>query len=88
MKLVEVLLYVHRNRRLNFSLGTGAQDGHLDFHTAPELWNVDDDVGVNVRRCPGCKTAEWWPAQRQPNPRSPPLIHCLGQNKGFGVPPV
>ena len=19
-------------------LGTGAQDGHLDFHTAPELW--------------------------------------------------
>ena len=20
-------------------LGTGAQDGHLDFHTAPELWN-------------------------------------------------
>ena len=21
-------------------LGTGAQDGHLDFHTAPELWNV------------------------------------------------
>ena len=21
-------------------LGTGAQDGHLDFHTAPELWNT------------------------------------------------
>ena len=21
-------------------LGTRAQDGHLDFHTAPELWNV------------------------------------------------
>ena len=21
------------------SLGTGAQDGHLDFHTAPELWS-------------------------------------------------
>ena len=21
-------------------LGTGAQDGHLDFHTAPELCNV------------------------------------------------
>ena len=21
-------------------LGTGAQDGHLDFHTAPELWSV------------------------------------------------
>ena len=30
--VVEVLLDVHR--RL---LGTGAQDGHLDFHTAPEL---------------------------------------------------
>ena len=33
--VVKVLLYVHRNRRLK--LGTGAQDGHLDFHTAPEL---------------------------------------------------
>ena len=21
-------------------LGTGAQDGHLDFHTAPELWGT------------------------------------------------
>ena len=30
-----VLLYVHRNHRL--FLGTGAQDGHLDLHTAPEL---------------------------------------------------
>ena len=29
-----VLLYVHRNRRL---IRTGAQDVHLDFHTAPEL---------------------------------------------------
>ena len=34
--VVEVLLYVHRNHSL---LGTGAQDGHLDFHTAPELWD-------------------------------------------------
>ena len=32
---VEVLPYVHRNRRL-IRDGT-AQDGHLDFHTAPEL---------------------------------------------------
>ena len=31
---VEVLLYVHRNHSL---LGTGAQDVHLDFHTAHEL---------------------------------------------------
>ena len=33
--VVQVLLYVYRKRSL---LGTGAQDGHLDFHTAPELW--------------------------------------------------
>ena len=32
--VVEVLLYVHRNRRL---IRDGAQDDHLDFHTAPEL---------------------------------------------------
>ena len=39
LKLVEeVLLYVHRNRRFITSiLGTGAQDVHLDSHTAPEL---------------------------------------------------
>ena len=29
-----MLLYVHRNIGL---LGTGAQDGHLDFHTAPAV---------------------------------------------------
>ena len=34
--LVEVMLYVHRSRRLT---SDGAQDGHLDFHTAPELWH-------------------------------------------------
>ena len=32
--------------------GTGAQDGCLDFHTAPELSdNCYDDVGLNVLRC-------------------------------------
>ena len=31
----QVLLYVHKNWGL---LGTGAQDGYVDFHTAPELW--------------------------------------------------
>ena len=31
-------------------LGTGAQDGHLDFHTAPELCG-DDVVGLNVLGC-------------------------------------
>ena len=35
--VVEVLLYVHRNRGKQAYLGRGAQDGHLDFHTAPEL---------------------------------------------------
>ena len=24
-------------------LGTGAQDGHLDFHTAPELWAFESE---------------------------------------------
>ena len=33
--VVEVLLYVHIGL-----LGTGVQDGHLDFHTAPALWNL------------------------------------------------
>ena len=30
------LLYVHRDHK--DYLGRGAQDGHLDCHTAPELW--------------------------------------------------
>ena len=34
-KLVEVLA-VHPQKPVG-SLGTGAQDGHLDFHTAPEI---------------------------------------------------
>ena len=32
-----VLFYVHRDSKTITVLGTGAQDGHLDFHTAPEL---------------------------------------------------
>ena len=32
--LVEVLLYVHRNRRF---IRDGTQDVHFDFHTVPEL---------------------------------------------------
>ena len=32
-------------------LGTGALDGHLDFHTAPELYHADDDVGLHVLGC-------------------------------------
>ena len=34
-------------------LGTGAQDGHLDFHTAPEL-----GVCVGVNWVDGCKLGE------------------------------
>ena len=34
LKLAGVLLYVHRNGV--GLLGTGAQDVHLDFHTAPD----------------------------------------------------
>ena len=29
-------IYVHRDPKADY-LGQGAQDGHLDFHTAPEL---------------------------------------------------
>ena len=33
-------------------LGTGAQDVHLDFYTAPELWlDYDDELMLNVLRC-------------------------------------
>ena len=39
--VVEVLLYVHRNRRF---IRDGTQDVHLDFHTAPEL--VANTFGV------------------------------------------
>ena len=35
ISLLLVLLYVHRNHK-DYE-GQGAQDGHLDFHTAPEL---------------------------------------------------
>ena len=49
VEVAEVLLYVHRKRRL---LGTGAQDSHLDFHTAPELWgNVIQQVASKLLRC-------------------------------------
>ena len=30
-------------------LGTGAQDGHLDFHTAPELWGEERKRTRSVR---------------------------------------
>ena len=30
-------------------LGTGAQDGHLDFHTVPEFWLIDSWLSVALR---------------------------------------
>ena len=34
-------------------LGTGAQDGHLDFHTAPELTVVGCKDGSSGFKCSG-----------------------------------
>ena len=34
---LQTLLYIHRNHKAY--MGWGVQDGHLDFHTAPELRN-------------------------------------------------
>ena len=52
--MLKMLLDVHRNRRF-IRAGQGAQDVHLDFHTAPELWGMndddDDEVMLNVLRC-------------------------------------
>ena len=43
-----VILYVQGNQKS--SLGRTAQDGHLDSHTAPELWCETRIVIVYVRR--------------------------------------
>ena len=43
-----------RPRKPESSLGQTAQDGHLDSHTAPELWLCDyddDELMLNVLRC-------------------------------------
>ena len=37
-KLSSMLLYVHRDHIRTTDWGRGAQDGHLDFYRAPELW--------------------------------------------------
>ena len=41
-------------------LGTGAQDGHLDFHTAPEIWPGadDEDVALCVSELRSCVKVE------------------------------
>ena len=41
-------------------LGTGAQDGHLDFHTAPELW-LDLHSQTSSTFCIVCKRQFWRP---------------------------
>ena len=38
-------------RKPEGSLGRTAQDGHLNSHTAPELWLTSDEVMLNVLRC-------------------------------------
>ena len=38
VRFSSVLLYVHRDHK-DYK-GRGAQDGHLDFHTAPEFWPI------------------------------------------------
>ena len=38
-------------------LGTGAQDGHLDFHTAPELCAVSHSLGAADKDCHGSPPA-------------------------------
>ena len=38
------LLYVHRGHE--GLLRTGAQDGHVDFHTAPELWETEETTAT------------------------------------------
>ena len=43
-----MLLYVHRNRKAH--LGRKAQDGHLDFHTAPELCVAAAKIKHNHRQ--------------------------------------
>ena len=52
-----VLLYVHGDRT-GFQ-GQGAQDGHLDFHTAPELRN-DLKPLVTIIRFPGEPRRSLW----------------------------
>ena len=39
-------------------LGTGAQDGHLDFHTAPELSHTNANLFIYIYVC----VCVWWPA--------------------------
>ena len=46
--LRSMLLYVHIDRKVYW--GRGAQDGHLDFHTAPELCCPAFSVALRPQR--------------------------------------
>ena len=43
------------------ALGTGAQDGHLDFHTAPELWSNSNTFLLQIVE--GLLSADACPSQ-------------------------
>ena len=45
-------------------LGTGAQDVHLDFHTAPELWGVKEEQN----RCHCASLEEGQPLEKEGQP--------------------
>ena len=47
-EVVEVLCCFTSTETVGLS-GTGAQDGHLDFHTAPELWREERKRTRGVR---------------------------------------
>ena len=49
-----MLLYVHGNHKTG-SLGRGAQDGQLDFHTVPELWFGDVPLVVPMYLVLACQ---------------------------------
>ena len=60
--VVEVVLHVHRNRRL-IRARTGAQDVHLDFHTAPELCLVIIAIFIAIIYANGV-CVHWSPRER------------------------
>ena len=56
-----VLLYVHRDHKDYY--GRGAQDGHLDFHTAPELSlasNCADVAHCSIHSTPAFRRLPTW----------------------------
>ena len=57
-----MFLYIHRDHQDYW--GRGAQDGHLDFHAAPELGAKEGRVYIQYiaaanRDIQRCQTATW-----------------------------